>query len=200
MPSPALNDLIRSLQRLDYTRNRMEALYQGGKIPLRDLHSVYEALFIRAVTSFEVFLQEQFLAILKGTVKYKQNRRVVVRMTATPSSAAMHILLQGRGYMTWLPYDSTEQRAQVYLKDGRPFSDVGTADKGAMNSITTIRNAIAHQSLHALKQFQDKVIGNLPLLRGERNPAGFLRSQLRPGQSRFEFYVAELGRIATAIC
>jgi hypothetical protein len=71
-----------------------------------------------------------------------------------------------------------------------------------MNRITTIRNAIAHQSTHAIKQFENKVTAGLTLLPQERKPAGFLRSLLRvsPRQTRFEFYVNELGRIATAIC
>jgi hypothetical protein len=201
MPPPALDDLLQRLRRLDYTRNRMEKLFKDNKITKRDLDSVYESLFIRAVTSFEVFLQDHFMAILGGKVQYKRERKVAVRMTAVSSSALLDILLGGRPYLTWLPFkEHTQDRAMIFLKDGRPFSDVPIADRNTMNNITTIRNAIAHESLHAMKQFEKKVIGQLPLLPGERKPAGFLRSQLRPTQSRFEFYVAELGRIATALC
>jgi hypothetical protein len=179
----------------------MERLYRENRIALRDLHSVYEAMFIRAVTSFEVFLQDQFIAIMSGKIPYKKARGVSVRMTAVSSTAMTDILLQNRPYVTWLPYDNTHQRAHVYLKDGKPFSDIPKPERDTMERITLIRNAIAHQSTHAIKRFEEKVLFGLALLPQERRPAGFLRSVLRvaPLQRRFEFYTSELGRIATMI-
>lgn len=179
----------------------MERLYRTNRIALRDLHSVYEAMFIRAVTSFEVFLQDQFIAIMNGNVTYQKVRGVSVRMKAMPSSALPEILLQGRPYLTWLPYEHTDKRALIYLKEGKPFSDILKPERDTMDGITLIRNAIAHQSAHAIKQFENKVLAGLVLLPQEKTPAGFLRSVLRaaPLQRRFEFYATELGRIATII-
>jgi hypothetical protein len=96
----------------------------------------------------------------------------------------------------------THKRALLYLKDGKPFSDIQKPERETMERITIIRNAIAHQSDHAIKKFNDKIVGTLPLLPQEKKPAGFLRSIFRaaPRQTRFEFYVTELGRIATSIC
>ncbi len=202
MPTQPLNDFQNGLRRVDFTRAKMENLYAANKIALRDLHSVYEALFIRSVTGFETFLQDQFLAIMNGSVAYKKHRKVAARMTAISSAALVEILLQGRSYVTWLPYDQTVNRAYVYMKEGKPFSDVSEADRLTIKKITTIRNAIAHQSQHAISEFEKKVIAGIPLLPQEKKPAGFLRSTFRaaPKQSRFEFYVNELGRIATFIC
>jgi hypothetical protein len=179
----------------------MERLYRTNRIALRDIHSVYEALFIRSVTSFEVFLQDQFVAIMNGDASYKRIRGVSVKMNASSPAALMDILLQNRAYVTWLPYDETNKRAHIYLKDGKPFSDIPQSERDTMNRITLIRNAIAHQSAHAVKQFENKVISGLTLLPQERRPAGFLRSVLRaaPIQRRFEFYATELGRVATMI-
>jgi hypothetical protein len=115
MSSAPLDGLLKNLRRLDYTRGRMERLYRTDQIALRDLHSVYEALFIRAVTSFEVFLQDQFLEILEGKARYTRARGISVRMTAVSSSAITDIMLQGRAYVTWLPYDETNKRALIYL-------------------------------------------------------------------------------------
>src|ERR1035441_8176133 len=181
----------------------MERLYRTDRIALRDLHSVYEALFIRAVTSFEVFLQEQFVSVMNGKAAYKKVRGVSARMITDSADALTDILLQGRPFLTWLPYEEhTHKRALLYLKDGRPFSDIQKPERETMERITIIRNAIAHQSDHAIKKFNDKIVGTLPLLPQEKKPAGFLRSILRaaPRQTRFEFYVTELGRIATSIC
>jgi hypothetical protein len=201
MPTDPLSDFIRGLNNLDYTQKRMEQLHRERKIALRDLHSVYEALFLRAVTSFEVFLEELFIAILAQKSKYPKTR-VSILMTVTSNAALMEILLQGDKYMTWLPFDRAEKRAKLYLKDGRPFSDLSNGDKSMIKTITTIRHAIAHKSAHALREFERTVIGSQSLLHGERKPAGFLRSPVRsdPARNRFEVYITELGRIANILC
>jgi hypothetical protein len=201
MPPAALKAFILSLDNLDYTRKRMERLYVEKKIALRDLHSVYEALFLRAVTGFEVFLEELFFSILEQKTTYSSSR-VALRMTASSRGALRDILLQGDKYLTWIPFDNTEKRANLYLRDGRPFSDLSGGDKSIIKTITTIRNAIAHHSSHAKAEFERKVIGSQLLLRGEKKPAGFLRSQVRtaPALNRFQVYSTELARIARALC
>jgi hypothetical protein len=179
----------------------MEELYHGNRIVLRDLHSVYEALFLRAVTSFEVFLEDLFISIVRHRAAYNRTR-VSVRMTAISTQALMGILLQGEKYMAWLPFGHTEERAKIYLKDGRPFTELTDGDKSVIRTITTIRNAIAHGSTYASNEFKRTVIGSRTLLPVERKPAGFLRSTVRTGPTRnqFEVYVGELARIATNLC
>lgn len=177
----------------------MEKLYNADVIALRDLHSVYEALFLRAVSGFEMFLEDLFVAILERRARYK-NKRVSLRMSVASTEALWDILLQDEQYLTWLPYDRTEHRANIYLEDGKPFSELNDGDKSVLKTITTIRNAIAHQTPYATALFQKKVVGAQALLRGERKPAGFLRSQFRPAQRRFEVYAIELARIATFLC
>jgi len=179
----------------------MEFLYSTKNIVLRDLDTVYEALFLRTVTGFEVFIEEHFIAIVSGREKLGK-RRVSVRMNATSAGALMDILLQGDAYMTWLPFAKTEKRAQIYLKDGKPFSELSDGDRSMIRSITIIRNAIAHRSSHAAQEFSRVVIGSQHLLPTEKTPAGFLRSQVRTGptRNRFEIYAGELARIAMALC
>jgi hypothetical protein len=201
MPQVELTSFHRSLRNLDYTRKRMEQLHQDGKIRRRDLDSVYESLFLRAVTSFEAFLEELFLAILERRRRYRGGR-VSLRMTVKSRQALMDILLQGDKYLTWLPFKHTEDRAKLYLDDGRPFTELDDGDKAVIKTIATIRHAIAHRSRHAMNEFERTVIGSRALLPGERKLAGFLRSQSRSGtvQNRFEIYVGELGRIARELC
>ncbi len=199
MPATELNSFHNSLKNLDYTRKKMERLFSERRIVKRDLESVYESLFLRAVTSFESFLEALFIAILREKVTYT-GARVSVRIKTTPKGAIWDILLQRDQYLTWLPYNNTEDRAKLYLKDGRPFSDLTDGDRSTIMTITTIRNAIAHKSEHAMGQFRNKVIGSMALLPQERSPAGFLRSPVRGGQqNRFQVYVAELGRVAAAL-
>jgi hypothetical protein len=179
----------------------METLFAANIIKKTDLDSVYEALFLRAVTSFEAFLEDLFIAILEGRARYNKHR-VRVLMSTPSRDALMQILLQHNAYMNWLPFTNTERRAKLYLKEGRPFSDLDEGDKSQLKTITVIRNAIAHKSDHAVAEFERTVISSLPLLPSERSPAGFLRSRITqgPAQSRFEVYMGELGRCAGLIC
>lgn len=200
MPPGALTVLQRSLRTLDYTRTRMERLYQDRKIAERDLHTVYESLFLRAVTSFESFLEELFIAVLERRVTYKQARKVCVRVTTNTRQALMSVLLQDRDYLSWLPFSNTERRATIYLTGGRPFTGLDDSDKSMVKTITTIRNAIAHRSKYAMDEFDRTVIGSRTLLRGERRPAGFLRSNVGTAHNQFQVYVGELARIAAILC
>ena len=202
MPSRLpVDSFMKNLRRIDYTRKRMEVLYSQKNIVLRDLDAVYEALFLRAVTSFEVFLEDHFVAIVSGRANLAK-RRASVRMTAASPKALMDILLQGGAYMAWLPFSHTERRAHIYLRDGRPFSDLTDGDKSIIRSITIIRNAIAHRSSHAMSEFNRVIIGAQSLLPIEKTPAGFLRARVRRGPTlnRFEIYVGELARIARMLC
>jgi hypothetical protein len=196
MSNAVLTKFHASLRTLEHIRNKMERLYNDDKIALRDLHSVYESLFLRSVTGFEAFLEALFIAILQRRVRH--HPRVSLKMKASSDAALMEILLQGDKYLDWLPFNRTEERAKIYMLDGKPFSKLTDVDKMTIKTVTTIRHAIAHASKHAVREFEQKVIGGQNVLRGEKKPAGFLRSQFRgnPGQTRFQLYVAELGRIA----
>jgi len=197
MQADVLKRFQRHLERIEMTRTRMDSLLSDGQIVLRDLESVYEALFLRAVTSFEAFLEELFISILQNKTRYSQ-RRVSLRMRAISSAALLDILLQGKDYMQWLPFNATEQRAYLYLRGGKPFSELTDGDKSMMKTISTIRNAIAHRSDFAMKQFEMKVVGSQALLPRERTPAGYLRVVVSSNntQTKFESYMGELSRLS----
>jgi hypothetical protein len=123
-------------------------------------------------------------------------------MEASSREALMQILLQGNAFMNWLPFTNTEKRANLYLRDGRPFTELDNGDKSQLRTITVIRNAIAHKSPHALSEFERTVTSSAPLLQNERSPAGYLRSRITsgPAQSRFEVYMGQLGKCAGLLC
>lgn len=175
----------------------MEALFGEGKVRKMDVETIYEALFLRSVASFELFLEKLFVSIMLGK---KVNGTSL--MSAASKGALQAILLQNNDYLDWLPYTKTESRAAIYLRNGRPFTNLSDGDRSQIKTITIIRNAIAHKSDYAIGEFKNKVIGEQPLLRNERQPAGFLRSQVRanPRQLRFEVYESQLARIASSLC
>ena len=200
MPSSELKVFQRHLQNLDYTRERMEELFAGGKISKRDVCSVYEALFLRAVTRFETFLEDLFFAILQKRIKYKKSRKITPRIVHRSNHALYGVVFRGQPYLDWMPFKTTEERAALYLYGGRPFTELEHDHKDAMTRMWTTRNAIAHDSQHAKAQFKRTIISALTLRHGEKSPAGFLRSRVSAKSNRFEVYVGELGRIAAHLC
>src|SRR5258708_14816010 len=197
----------RQLVDMDHTRKRMESLYRCGHITLRDIASVYEALFLRAVTFYEKYCETLFFSILEGRTCYSAKK--VERNIKQASPRMFRVLVfQGQKYLDWLPFEKTEKRVALYLcrrgpdRDcGRPFMDLANNEKTTLQTIMTIRHAIAHSSEHAIRKFKQIVIGNQALLSREKTPAGFLRSQVSnaPVQTRFEVYLADLGGIATRL-
>jgi hypothetical protein len=183
----------------------MEYLFDDGEIRKRDLDAVYEALFLRAVTSFESFLEDLFLGILEGRVKYHSRKGISRKVIARTREAMNDIVFHaGDGrknqFLSWLPFDKTEDRAMIYLVDGKPFSSVDRGDRSIVKTITIVRNAIAHRSKYSMDAFREKVIGEQALLKNERTPAGYLQSRVHSGGNRFESYVGTLGKVAREIC
>ena len=202
MPHALIQKYRQQLLQLDHTRKRMELLYGKGQLALRDIHAVYESLFLRAVVGFELYCDTLFHQILVRDICYSKSR-VACRIT-TGSKRAIRDIVSRNGkdqYITWLPYDRAEATAEIYLKDGRPFTDVDSSQKGMLTKIVAIRHAIAHSSDKSRLDFQSKVISSLPLLMRERTPAAFLRSAHSgtPPLTRFETYVASLRDIAVTI-
>ena len=188
------------LVRLERTRSRSEDLFRKGAIRARDINHIYGAVFLSAVTSFEGFLEDLFLGLLVG--RLSAARLVQSRIICLSDLVAREILLQGDQYLNWLPYEQTEKRAAAFFRGGHPFSSLEDAEKQVMRQISYTRNALAHQSRHALTVFQAKVLSQVPLLPREKNPSGFLRSNVAaiPRQTRYEQLVAELNAIAHKLC
>lgn len=167
----------------------------------RDVETVYESLFLRAVVGFEQFCEALFFDIVNRRVRYAQCD-VEPWIKQCPPEALRGIVFQGDNYLDWIPYPRSLDRSNLFMVDGKPFSNLDPGERSKVQTIVTIRNAISHSSEHSQRTFIRSVIGNQPLLPRERTPAGFLRSPLttRPAiRRRFEVYVGDLGLMAAKI-
>ncbi|MBC8030273.1 MAG: hypothetical protein H7Z16_09195 [Pyrinomonadaceae bacterium] len=195
------NEFIKRLQSLERTRVKAEALYVEGHFGKRDVAHVYEAIFLSLMTRFESLLEELFFALLMGRMT-STNPKMRSKISARSEVVIRKILLSGDDYLTWLPYRRTEDRAGYYFASGIPFSSLDDGERSFLRESLFIRNAVAHKSKFALKQFHKKVNGVSRLPPRERTPAGFLRSEFRnaPAQCRYENLAAKLGGIANKLC
>jgi hypothetical protein len=204
MPQSAQNLSVayaRKLTLLERTRQKIERLYANDDLAKRDAEQVYEALFISSITAFEALLEDLFFGLVMGRLN-STVPGVRCKVSIQSELVAREIALAGNAYLDWLPYSRTEQRAQLYLARGLPFSRLDDGNKSLLQQCLFVRNAIAHKSRHAIETYQEKVIGTMVLPPRERSPASFLRSQFRsaPNQCRYENYIAHLSQISHILC
>jgi hypothetical protein len=185
------------IKNFEFTRKRIEDLYSKKFIVGRDLQTLYEGLFLRLVTSFESFLEDLFLQIMLGKTCYPKSR-VKPRVEFRSITVLREVLLQTHDYLEWLPYQKTLNRANSYLRGGRPFSQLTDAQISKIREAIRVRNSVAHSSEYSKIIFEKKVLGNLILSPRERTPAGFLRSTVRinPPLCRFQLYLSNFSRIS----
>lgn len=174
----------------------MERLYARSLVAKRNVEHIYGALFIGAFASFEGMLEDLFLKLLTGRVRVP--RSVRSKVTFRSDIVARGIVFGDHKYLDWTPYDRTLKRAERLFYGGRPFSKLDPNEIGRIKMLCAIRNAVAHQSAHARKQFDKEVISNLILTPRERTPTGFLRSlhSSTPDVTRYEQLIGDLTSIA----
>lgn len=202
MPRPSIdlaNNFATHISSLESTRQKMEGLLVSNQIGLDDIEKVYAGLYLSVFTEFEGLIEELFLGLLAASITSSKSKPTV---HSSNSTIVREVMMIGKNYLDWLPYDRTLERAKVLFQNGEPFSLLQANQSQSLTRFLRIRNVIAHKSDYALQQFQKEVIGNKPLLPQERTPTGFLRSQYRawPSQSQYENIIQELQGMAYAIC
>ena len=187
------------LRVLEKTRAKMETLYAQSLVGKRDVEHIYGAIFIGAYTAFESMLEDLFLKLLTSSVK--ASRSVKSKATFNSAAAARSIVFGGKNYLDWIPYDKTLERAEQFFYSGQPFTKLSSHEKGRIKTVCLIRNAIAHSSSHARKQFDVSVVSTLTLQPRERTPNGLLRSlhSTTPNVTRYEQLVGDLTSIAHSL-
>lgn len=187
------------IARLDHTRRRMERLFSKRRVTLTDISSVYEALFLKAVTLLESFLEELFFAVLHGKCSLGSHRARPCVHAPTRKKQMTTIIFGRDKYLDWIPYQKTLDRAKLYLVKGRPFSNLPDQLKSDIKQISLIRHAIAHRSAHSQSEFRNTLIGNAPLRAREKTPSGFLRSRITSANNRFQVYMGKIVDIISSL-
>lgn len=194
------DELGKRYRAIERSRIKIEELYKNGHAGKIMVLQVYEGLYLNAHVAFESFLEDLFFGLLVRDYGVKSSRLdIKPRVEVRTHKIAREVILDKRPYVDWLPYqDNTLRLAEIYFKDGRPFSELTVNQKQTLTKCHTARNAVAHSSKHSTRRFEHVVLGSLPLMPRERTPAGYLRSLFRtnPNQTRLENFMAELLLIA----
>lgn len=189
------------VQSLENTRRKMESLLNNNNLDLNDIEKVYDGLYINLFTEFASLIEDLFFGLLKKKI-LSPLTNVVVTISPSSGMIAQEILLIGKNYIDWLPYEKTIERAKIFFKDGIPFTLLNDGHKSNLKRYIYIRNALTHKSEYSLQQFNRHVIGSSNLTPREKTPTGFLRSIFRrkPNLTQYENVARELKSIIHIIC
>src|ERR1700694_2940228 len=126
----------------------------NAQITIQRRDTLTEVAFLRALTGWEIFLEEAFSLYLLGC---QVPKRRPFRYAFPPDrNAATEWCTEGKEYAKW-DVGNVRKRADRWFKDGKPFAPALAARQARLEQLATIRNAIAHQSSAARAKFETLV-------------------------------------------
>jgi hypothetical protein len=177
---------------------RMERLAAKGDLTHVDLRRVYAGTMLSFFTYLERSVERLFLGLLMGRFELSEVEPLIA---VRSERVARAVLVGAKPYIDWLPFDRyTVPRAHAFFAGGRPFSAVPTPDITALERLNVIRNAIAHESTHAQRQFRRRFVKSSALPPSQHTPSGYLRGQHSVGVTRLNYIFADMSRIFANIC
>lgn len=205
--------LISHFMYLELTRKKSLKLLNSNDIVRRDIELIYKGLFFDIYTSFENFIEDLFLGLLRKSIEHPSskfklnvefNKRYMVKTNngnVTKKVAfEKHFIMEltGRRFLDWLPYRHTTVRADLFFKDGYPFSILTNSEVDYIYKLSLVRNVLAHDSEKSRRLYESKVINGLLLTSNEARPMGYLLSRVA-GRTRLEEIVHTLSIIANKL-
>lgn len=187
-PASVVADGLASRARgLDLYLNRIEKLHSLGKLSSRDIERAHAGGFLEFHAYLERSIERLFLGLLRERLHSShQSARPLIKVQA--DKVAYEVITGVRKYVDWLPYKSyTLPRAESFFASGKPFSTLDNSDISALDNISVIRNALAHQSTFAMRQFKKKFIEGRNIPPAQHRPPAYLRGNHTVGQTRMNY-------------
>jgi hypothetical protein len=190
--STVADDVAARARGLNDYMARLEKLHRQGQLSKTDLSRAQAGAFLAFHTYLERSLERLFLGVLMRRLT-TTDTRVRPLVDIKSEAVARSVVNGGRNYVDWLPFEQHAlKRAGAFLSTGRPFADLARSDYSRFDRLSILRNAIAHESSHAMRQFRKSFTDGKSLPPDQVVPGGYLRGQHRPGQTRFENLMAEV--------
>jgi len=198
--SSIADDVGRKARSANAYLRRMEGLYASRALTEADLLRAYSGAFLAFHAFAEQALERAFFGVLMGRL-VSSDPSVQPLVQIKSEVVARRVVFSTRQYVDWIPYnDRTLRRANAFLSSGKPFSNVTKADGRHLDNMAVLRNALAHQSDHARKQFIRTFTIGKALPPSQLRPSGYLRGTHAVGQTRVNYLLAETVRILYVLC
>lgn len=194
-PAEDVVDKVRAkaVSTANYLR-RIEAVVLNGGITALDAEQAYRGAFLSFHSHVENTIEYLFMGLIRGRVDHRlAGVRPLIHVRS--DRVATKVVFEGRKYADWLPYNRhTHDRAKIYFASGKPFTLLSKEDRKALDNLTVLRNALAHESSQALRRFHEEFTAGKALPADQRRPAGYLRGFHAVDQTRFEFLTAQVAQ------
>ena len=191
---------IRTVRRYARCCVRMEKEFRHGRLRVTDIELVYCSSFLSVCSRWETFLEDVlFEAVCGADSSVRGNwRHATFRTRDSLRDMLTH---GGRFHLKFGTIEDAVSWSSFVMNEGRPISAVSDYNRTLIGQGVRIRNAIAHDSIRAKKNFKKKVPGVAALPNSKRTPGAFLRHEFRrhPGQRRYEIYFGAYSMAANEI-
>lgn len=170
---------------------RIENEFTKKRLLITDVELVYSSSFLSVCSQWQSLLEGILYEAVCGDGSTKPSNR---RFASFQKERHLEnvLLFPGKDYLSIPNLKRAEEMAALFINQGQPFAAVSEPNRTFLQQAVQIRNAIAHQSTFAKKQFHKSVPGVSALPRSKRSPGAFLRHEFRksPTQRRYEVYFA----------
>ncbi|PZV25701.1 MAG: hypothetical protein DCF12_13395 [Snowella sp.] len=126
MPQKAnklLDKLKEKVRSKELVRSKMEGLLASQNIGETDILFIYDGLFLSLFTDFEKFLEDLFFGLIQGLIYIEgTNINSIRKVKISPQQQIELVILSGKDYLDWLPYNTTKKRAEIFFHNGYPFT------------------------------------------------------------------------------
>lgn len=175
---------------------------KNGRDEKRAREYAVQGLYLVAVRSFEAFLEDQIHGLATKKVKWKSRQMSGVRVRCTNRlkeqrpEFVKQLMLGGKSYADYLPYEHTEKISKLLFTGGRPFTLLCETDKTTLRRCQRVRNYIAHRSDFARSKFLIEYESIKSTRVSNPMPIHYLDDQIRAGVTLFEHDLSQLAAIS----
>ena len=159
------------------------------RLRVTDVELVYSSSFLSVCSQWESLLEDILFEAVCGEESPRPGNRRYATFKKRKHFEDV-LLFPGKDYLSIQNLKHAEELAALFINQGRPISAVSEHNRTLLQQAVQIRNAIAHESSFAMKNFRANVPGVSALPRSKRSPGAFLRHEFRqePSQRRYELY------------
>lgn len=159
-----------------------------------------ESAFLQAFKSWEVLLEEAFLAYLTGETSRAGNRPQTL-MTVSSIEDCRRIVNGGRAFSDWANAGMVADRITLFFSPGSLDTKLA-GSRGELSEALACRNAIAHSSGKAAKDLAELWVRKVGTPMNGVRPADLLRLTYSPNppDTWFDRYVTVFEVLGRDIC
>jgi hypothetical protein len=129
-----------------------QARFNAGQLNQNQIDLLVESIFFNCFRYYENYIREAFLLCCLGKVFKRPRVRSYLNPKNFQHSEAL--IKSTSRYLDWSSPDSLIQRAEIYLENGHPISNIINGRIIQLRTFKKLRNHVAHDSIESLNEYR----------------------------------------------